>query len=273
MSIGIKFLGEEILSQYNEFLQQYQIISQQLQDEIQRIDVHQLGTGLDVRNVEIAKMRSTINRILNEQRFNQRLMASQRRTEVLIDIRREELPKSISARQNIQILHENFSSEPEWKEFPIENNIQIIKEFNSKPNEEILLQTGSYLLLELEKNRCQNSLEEIVLKENISNFTNIYLYNLQQGNYTWKNLRSIKEQKQAFYKILPGFQSLENTITLDLLIDFCKGMQREYQRQYWLIWIRKTLDCLENEKELKATLLNHSNLLRMIINLNNWITN
>ncbi|CAF4489400.1 unnamed protein product [Didymodactylos carnosus] len=35
MSIGIKLLGQVILSQYNEFLQKYQIIYQQLQKEIQ----------------------------------------------------------------------------------------------------------------------------------------------------------------------------------------------------------------------------------------------
>ncbi|CAF1577032.1 unnamed protein product, partial [Rotaria sordida] len=56
MSIGIKLLGEEILSQYNEFLQQYQIAFQQLQNEIQSIDVNQLATGLEVRSVEIAKI-------------------------------------------------------------------------------------------------------------------------------------------------------------------------------------------------------------------------
>ena len=49
--------------------------------------------------------------IINEQRFNQRLIASQRRTEIFVDTSREELSKSILDRQNVKVLQENFSKQ------------------------------------------------------------------------------------------------------------------------------------------------------------------
>ncbi|CAF3926815.1 unnamed protein product [Adineta steineri] len=264
MSIGINLLGQEILGQYNAFLQQYQIVYQQLQKDIQRIDVNQLTTGLEIRSTEIANMRNTLNRIINEQRFNQRLIASQRRTDVLIDNLQEKLSKSILDRRNIKILQEE-SSRQEWKKFSVENNIikdQIIEEFNREPNEEILLKINCHFLFELEKMLSQENINQIS-KDHISNFTNIYLYNLQQGNFTFKNLKFIEEQKQAFFQILPELKSLENTLTLDLLIEFCKGMQRECLRHYWLIWINKTLKYTENKREIKENLLNFVNKIRV----------
>ncbi len=63
-----------------------------------------------------------MNRIINEQRFNQHLAATQKRTEVFVDMPREEIPKSILDKQNVQIIKENFSKK-EWRKFPIANNI------------------------------------------------------------------------------------------------------------------------------------------------------
>ncbi|CAF5164661.1 unnamed protein product [Rotaria sp. Silwood1] len=137
-------------------------------------------------------MRSKINRIINEQRFNQRLIASQKHTEVLVDIPQEELSKSILDRQNIKIIQENVYKQ-EWKKFPIENNIvniEIIKEFNKNSNEETLLKTGCFFFSELETILSQDRIEQINLNQ-ISNFTNTYLYNLQQGNYTLNGLQWI----------------------------------------------------------------------------------
>ncbi|CAF1559360.1 unnamed protein product, partial [Didymodactylos carnosus] len=219
--------------------------------------MNQLTIGLEIQIIEIAKIRNTINRIINEQRFNQRLIASQRRTDILTDNSRQELSKSILDRQNVKILQKEISKQ-ERKKFPIENNIiqnKIIEEFNKKPNEEYLLKISCYFLFELEKILSQNNIEQIN-RYHISNFTNIYLYNLQQGNFTFNDLKFIEKQKQAFYKILPKFKSLENTYILDLLIEFCKGIQREYLRHYWLIWIRKTLNYAENQREIKENLLN-----------------
>ncbi|CAF5193223.1 unnamed protein product, partial [Rotaria magnacalcarata] len=59
-------------------LKHHQSIYQQLQDEIQRVDVNHLATGLDIRSTEIVNLRNTISRIVNEQRFSQRLAAVQR---------------------------------------------------------------------------------------------------------------------------------------------------------------------------------------------------
>ncbi|CAF2979117.1 unnamed protein product, partial [Rotaria sp. Silwood2] len=264
MSIGINLLGQEISNQYNEFLEQYQIVYQQLQKEIQKVDVNQLATGLEIRSMEIAKMRSTLHRIINEQRFNQCLIASRRRTDVLIDNREQKLSKSILNRQNINIFQKEISKQ-EWKKFPIENNIiqkEILEKFNKEPDEQSLLKINCHFLSELEKMLAQNILEEID-KNHISNFTNIYLYNLQQGNFTFQNLKFIKKQKQTFYEILPELKSLENTSALDLLIEFCKGIERECLRHYWLIWVRKTLNFVENKSEIKENLLNLSNKIRV----------
>ncbi|CAF1411613.1 unnamed protein product [Adineta steineri] len=264
MSIGINLLGQEILGQYNDFLQQYQIVYQQLQKEIQKVDVNQLTTGLEIRSIEIAEMRNAINRIINEQRFNQRLIASQRRTNVLIDNPQEKLSKSILDRQNIKILQEEISKQ-EWKNFPIENNIihnEILEKFNKEPNEQFLLEINCHFLFELENILSQNNIKKIN-RNHISNFTNIYLYNLQQGNFTFENLEFIEKQKQLFFQILPEFKSLENTYTLDLLIEFCKGMQRECLRHYWLMWINKTLKYSENKREIKENLLNLVNKIRV----------
>ncbi|CAF4286100.1 unnamed protein product, partial [Rotaria magnacalcarata] len=63
---------------------QHQSIYQQLQDEIQRVDVNHLATGLDIRSTEIVNLRNTITRIVNEQRFSQPLAAVQRRNNIKI---------------------------------------------------------------------------------------------------------------------------------------------------------------------------------------------
>jgi len=65
--------------------------------------------GLEIRSVEIANLRSMMNRIINEQRFNQHLATTQKRTEVFVDMPREEIPKPILDKQNVQIIKENFS--------------------------------------------------------------------------------------------------------------------------------------------------------------------
>ncbi|CAF5193690.1 unnamed protein product, partial [Rotaria magnacalcarata] len=78
LSTGIMLLSQQILNQYEQRLKQHQSIYQQLQDEIQRVDVNHLATGLDIRSTEIVNLRNTISRIVNEQRFSQRLAAVQR---------------------------------------------------------------------------------------------------------------------------------------------------------------------------------------------------
>ncbi|CAF4474340.1 unnamed protein product, partial [Didymodactylos carnosus] len=116
MNIGVMLLAEQILSQYDDFLQQYRAVYQQLQDQIQRVDVNQSATGLEIRSVEIANLRSTINRIINEQCFHQRLVASQRCAEALMEMTQEELSKSLLDRQNVEILKENLYKQA-WRKF------------------------------------------------------------------------------------------------------------------------------------------------------------
>ncbi|CAF1540060.1 unnamed protein product, partial [Rotaria sordida] len=58
-----------------------QVVYQQLQDELQRVDISQLGTGLEIRSTEIANLKTSVNRIINEHRFSRQFAAAQRRME------------------------------------------------------------------------------------------------------------------------------------------------------------------------------------------------
>ncbi|CAF1995470.1 unnamed protein product, partial [Rotaria magnacalcarata] len=111
LSTGIMLLSQQILNQCEQSLKQHQSIYQQLQDEIQRVDVNHLATGLDIRSTEIVNLRNTITRIVNEQRFSQRLAAVQRRLEALIEIPQEELSKIMLNRNNIKIITENLNKQ------------------------------------------------------------------------------------------------------------------------------------------------------------------
>ncbi|CAF4582206.1 unnamed protein product, partial [Didymodactylos carnosus] len=236
MNIGVMLLAEQILSQYDDFLQQYRAVYQQLH-QIQRVDVNQLATGLEIRSVQIANLRSTINRIINEQRFHQRLVASQRRAEALMEMPQEELSKSLLDRQNVEILKENLYKQA-WRKFQTENNlvdVEIIEEFNNKPSEASLLITGDYFLEKLEAIIVAHTVEEMSLKAKISSFIFTYLYNLQQADYNLEGWRYLEDQNRTLEKILINCNSLENSHTLDLLIEFTKGMQRECLRHYWFI--------------------------------------
>ncbi len=46
-----------------------QIISQRLHKDVQKVDVYQLGRGLEMRSVEITSWKSTTDRIIQEQRL------------------------------------------------------------------------------------------------------------------------------------------------------------------------------------------------------------
>ena len=116
--------------------------------------------------------------------------------------------------------------------------------------------------LELEKILLDNRIEQINFREEFSHFTQIYLYNLQHGNFTFEDLQFLEIEKHAFFQILPRFQSLKDPNALDFLIDFSKGIEREYPRHFWLIRLRKTLDCLVNQREDKDAFSNIFNLLR-----------
>jgi hypothetical protein len=261
LNIGVTSIAQDILNQYSDVVQLYQLVYQQLQDEIGRVDVYQLSTGLEILSVEFSKMRSTINRMIDEQRFNQRLATLQRRTEVLVDKPSDKVSESISNRDNIKILQDEFPVKEKWKKFPVEDR-EIIKEFNQNLNEESLLKIGGCFYLELEKILLDNRIEQINFREEFSHFTQIYLYNLQHGNFTFEDLQFLEIQKHAFFQILPRFQSLKDPNALDFLIDFSKGIEREYTRHFWLIRLRKTLDCLANQREDKDAFSNIFNLLR-----------
>ena len=51
-----------------------------------------------------------------------------------------------------------------------------------------------------------------------------YLYNLQQANHNLLGLKCLEDQKQAIYELFIKFPSLKNSHTLNLLIDFSKGI-------------------------------------------------
>ncbi|CAM4953543.1 unnamed protein product [Rotaria socialis] len=269
MNIGVILLAQHVLNHHNDFSKQYQVVYQQLQNEIQKVDTSQLATGLEIRSVEIANLRSTINRIINEQRFSRRLLALRKRTEVLVELPQEELLKSISDRQNIKIIKENLYKQ-EWRHFPIEHNIvsvELIKKFNDEPSEESLLNLGFDYFAQLEKILSQNATLDLDLNQ-ISNFTYTYLYNLQQANHDLLGLRALDDQQRILHQIFIKFPSLDNSHTLDLLIDFSQGIQRECVRHYWLIWIQKTLANAqefshENVREMKKSLLNIIEIIRI----------
>ncbi|CAF4062472.1 unnamed protein product [Rotaria magnacalcarata] len=160
LSTGIMLLSQQILNQCEQSLKQHQSIYQQLQDEIQRVDVNHLATGLDIRSTEIVNLRNTITRIVNEQRFSQRLAA---------------------------------------------------------------------------------------------------LYNLQQANFNLKDLKTNKDQQSQLYEICIEYSSLRGSILLDSLIGFTKALQTEWLRHYLIIWIMKTVRCIqefsyESEKNLRNLL-------------------
>ncbi|CAF4179913.1 unnamed protein product [Rotaria sordida] len=187
MNIGVQFLAHEILNQYNKFTQQYEFVYQKLRNEIHKVNINQLGTGLENRSTGIRNLQNTINRIINEKRFQQHLIASQRRTELLVEIPKEELSKLISHRQNIKIIKDNLKKQ-EWKKFQIENiiiDIVLIKKFNQNPNEEYLIKIGFDFITKLDILLSQNTNVDSIDLKNISNFTYTYVYNLQQSNLSY----------------------------------------------------------------------------------------
>ncbi|CAF2153749.1 unnamed protein product [Rotaria magnacalcarata] len=188
LSTGIMLLSQQILNQYEQRLKQHQSIYQQLQDEIQRVDVNHLATGLDIRSTEIVNLRNTISRIVNEQRF------------------------------------------------------KVGNEFLKKLVE--IISAGEVEKLDLTK---------------ISYFIRIYLYNLQQANFNLKDLKTNKDQQSQLYEICIEYPSLRGSILLDSLIGFTKALQTEWLKHYLIIWIMKTLSCIqelsyESEKNLRNLL-------------------
>ncbi|CAF4263300.1 unnamed protein product, partial [Rotaria magnacalcarata] len=238
-------------------LKHHQSIYQQLQDEIQRVDVNHLATGLDIRSTEIVNLRNTISRIVNEQRFSQRLAAVQRKLEALIEIPQEELLKIMLNRNNIEIITENLNKQ-ERKVFEIGHNLVKVENFNTNLNEKSLLEVGNEFLKKLVEIISAGEVEELDLIE-ISYFIRIYLYNLQQANSNLKDLKTNKDQQSQLYEIFLEYPSLRGSILLDSLICFAKTLQTEWLRHYLIIWIMKTLSCIqefsyESEKNLRNLL-------------------
>ncbi|CAF1411988.1 unnamed protein product [Rotaria magnacalcarata] len=257
LSIGILLLSQEVLNQFEKGLQLHQTIYQQLQNEIQRVDVQHLATGLEIRSTEIINLRNAITRILNEQRFSQRLAAMQRRLETLIEIPREELSKTILNRKNIQVIKENLDKQ-EWKKF--DNRFIDATNFNNDLNEKSLLKVGDASLEKFKKIISETEVKDIELKP-ISYFINIYFYNFQQARFCLTDLKTIKDQQEKLDEIFFKYPLLSGSHVLDLFINFSKSLEREWLRHYWIIWTQKTLTYLQevsydNRKEVEPNLRN-----------------
>ncbi|CAF3934964.1 unnamed protein product [Rotaria magnacalcarata] len=234
MNIGVMLLTQDILSQYNEYLKQYQ------------------GTGLEIRSAEIANFKISINRIINEHRFSRQLAVVQRRMEVLADKPKEDLSKLILDGQNVKITKEILNKQ-EWRLFKMGNCIVdrcFIQKFNQKPKEGSLLKIGNEFLLQLRK-MLSSSQEHTIDLNDISNFIQTYLYNSQQTNYDLDNLKELTKQRQDLYKLIIEFPSLEDTSTLNLLIGFYKEKSVAPDQ-------KSKLDELENSCDMHRLINFHS---------------
>ncbi len=246
LSIGIDILSTGLLQQHQAFLQQHGELMQQLQQEIDRINVNQLMSGLPIRSDEIAAIQEKINRRIAAEQMNLRASRfSQRQRREISDYQQQQTVSNSTEVVSLRLqelktpavmTRQQFQS-VEGKNQLIEQLNNHLKKFNENNKPDLLSNIFDTLVKSIQ------FLADKELLKACSVTLPVFLFNLRHSGVLNDPMPWLNKQRELA-KVIESENIVSPSGTIYILIQkFVSGLQAELARVRWLQWLSFNRQC------------------------------